>query len=60
MTKTHILIIIGIISRIVGAVVNEARECTSSGAYTTAVLASRKLFMHFAVEREAEENKSFA
>jgi len=43
-----------------GAEVNKARECTSAGAYTTTVLAFRKLIMHIAVERGAEENKNVA
>lgn len=38
----------------------EARNCTSLGAYTAAVLALRKLLMHIAVEKGADEGKSFA
>ena len=42
------------------ALYNEARKCTSAGAFTATVLACRKLLMHIAVEKGAEENKSFA
>lgn len=37
----------------------EARKCTGSGAYTAAVLACRKLLMHIAVSKGAEEGKQF-
>ncbi|MBN2910759.1 hypothetical protein JQC72_14760 [Polycladomyces sp. WAk] len=40
-------------------VYNEARDCTSVGAYTAAVMLCRKLLMHIAVEQGAEEGKSF-
>lgn len=44
----------------VEAVYNEARRCMSVSAYTTAVMACRKLLMHIAVEKGAEStNKSF-
>jgi hypothetical protein len=38
---------------------NEARKCTSAGAYTAAVLACRKLLMHTAVDKGADPGKSF-
>jgi len=38
---------------------DEARSCTSASAYTPAVLATRKLLMHIAVERGAKEGESF-
>lgn len=38
---------------------DEARACTTLGAYTAAVLACRKILMHIAVERGAEEGLSF-
>lgn len=37
----------------------EIRDCTGIGAYTSAVLACRKLLMHIAVEQGAEKGKSF-
>lgn len=43
----------------VAAVYDEARRCMSVSAYTTAVMACRKLLMHVAVEKGAEPNKSF-
>ena len=43
----------------VNALYEEARTCTSAGAYTSAVLACRKLLMHIAVLQGAEEGKSF-
>ena len=38
---------------------NEARKCTSIGAYTSAVLACRKILMHVAVQKGAKEGKNF-
>ena len=38
---------------------DEARRCTSNSSYTAAVMVCRKLLMHIAVEKGAEENKSF-
>lgn len=38
---------------------DEARKCSSSGAYTAAVLTCRKILMHVAVEKGAASNKSF-
>ncbi len=37
----------------------EARSCMAGGAPTAAALCCRKLLMHIAVERKAEEGKSF-
>lgn len=41
------------------ALYDEARQCTSVGAYTSAVLTCRKILMHIAVEKGAEEGKRF-
>jgi hypothetical protein len=38
---------------------DDARICTSSGAYTSAVLTCRKILMHVAVEKGAPPNKGF-
>ncbi len=38
----------------------EIRKATSAQAYTSAVLSCRKILMHIAVEKGAEENKAFA
>lgn len=38
---------------------DEARSCTGAGAYTAAVLSCRKLLMHVAVSKGADEGKSF-
>ncbi len=38
---------------------DEARRCTSAGAYTAAVLACRKLLMHIGVAQGAAEGLSF-
>lgn len=37
----------------------EARRCTSAGAYTATVMLCRKMLMHLAVEKKAEVGKSF-
>jgi hypothetical protein len=37
----------------------EARHCTQVEAYTSCVLSCRKILMHVAVEKGADENKSF-
>ena len=39
---------------------DEARRCTSSSAYTAAVMLCRKILMHLAVEQGAEKDKNFA
>ena len=44
----------------VEALYNEARACVTVSAFTPAVLACRKLLMHIAVEKGAEEGKQFA
>lgn len=38
---------------------DEARRCMQVNAFTSSVMACRKLLMHIAVERGADENKSF-
>lgn len=38
---------------------NEARKCTGENAYTAAVLCCRKLLMHIAVSKGANEGKNF-
>lgn len=38
---------------------DEARSCTSSNAFTSAVLSCRKLLMHIAVSKGADENLKF-
>jgi len=38
---------------------DEARLCTSAGAYTAAILTCRKILMHVAVEKGAPSNKGF-
>jgi hypothetical protein len=38
---------------------DEARRCTGSGSHTAAVLCCRKLLMHIAVSKGAEEGKNF-
>lgn len=43
----------------VSAIYGEVRRCIQYTAYTSAVLAMRKLLMHIAVEQGAEEGKSF-
>jgi hypothetical protein len=44
----------------VEALYEEARVCTSAGAYTAAVLALRKLLMNIAVSKAAPANQSYA
>jgi len=43
----------------VEALYDEARRAAGAGAYTAAVLAARKILMHVAVEKKADQNKSF-
>jgi hypothetical protein len=45
--------------RVVG-LYNEARDCYAAGAYTSSVLAARKLLMNIAVEQGAPEGGTFA
>ncbi len=47
------------IAQEVDGLYNEARKCTSAGAYTAAVLACRKLLMHTAVDKGSDPGKSF-
>ena len=44
---------------LVGKLYNEARIASAAGAHTAAVLATRKLLMHIAVDQKAPTNKSF-
>ena len=41
------------------SIYNEIRKCTGINAYTSAVLSSRKLLMHIAVEKGASIGKNF-
>jgi hypothetical protein len=43
----------------VSSLYNEARDCYSKNAFTATVLSCRKLLMHIAVSKGAEEGKSF-
>jgi hypothetical protein len=43
----------------VAALYNHARACVTVNAFTAAVLTCRKLLMHLAVEKGADEGKSF-
>ena len=38
---------------------DEARKCLSVSSYTSAVMSCRKLLMHIAVEKGADENQKF-
>lgn len=49
----------GISDKGVNTLYQEARECTSAGAYTGAVMVCRKILMNLAVQHSAEENESF-
>lgn len=49
----------GIDDVIVADLYKEARDCTGSGAYTASVLCCRKILMHIAVDKGAEEGKRF-
>jgi len=49
----------GIDEQSVLALYNEARDCTGMGANTAAVLGCRKILMHVAVSKGAEEGGSF-
>lgn len=44
----------------VEALYNQARDCTSVGAYTAATLLCRKVLMNLAVQHDAEEGISFS
>lgn len=43
----------------VAALYDEARRCTAGSSYTAAVLATRKLLMHIAVNLGAKEGQNF-
>jgi hypothetical protein len=43
----------------VGKLYDEARDCTAAGAPTAAVLLARKILMHVAVEKGADEGETF-
>jgi hypothetical protein len=43
----------------INSIYKEARACTSVGAFSSAVLACRKLLMHIAVDKGAPEEKRF-
>lgn len=43
----------------INSIYEEARACTGVGAFTSAVLACRKLLMHIAVDKGAPEEKHF-
>jgi hypothetical protein len=47
------------VPQIIAQLYNEARKCITVGAYTSAVLACRKILMNVAVQEGAEEDKSF-
>ena len=49
----------GITDKGVQALYDEARDCTTLGAYTAAVLICRKILMNIAVHHGAEEGKKF-
>ena len=49
----------GITNEGVKTLYNQARDCTSLGAYTAAALLCRKILMNLAVEHGADEGKSF-
>ena len=48
-----------ITDKTVNDIYEEARRCTSASAYTAAVLCCRKLLMHIAVDKGADENDTF-
>ncbi len=49
----------GIDNKEVQTLYNEARDCTSVGAYTGAILLCRKILMNIAVQHKAVEGKTF-
>ena len=49
----------GITDTGVAGLYNEIRNCTGVGAYTSAVMSCRKILMHVAVEKGADQNLSF-
>lgn len=51
--------IAGISSEDIARLYNEARDCTSVGAFNATVMICRKILMNLAVQHSAEENKNF-
>ncbi len=51
--------VVGIDNDGVQTLYNQARDCTSLGAYTATALLCRKILMNLAVQHGAEEGKSF-
>jgi hypothetical protein len=49
----------GITSTDIATLYNEARDCTSAGAFNATVMICRKILMNLAVQHGAEENKNF-
>jgi hypothetical protein len=49
----------GITDKGISALYNQARDCTSLGAYTASALLCRKILMNLAVQHGAVEGKSF-
>jgi hypothetical protein len=49
----------GITDQGVQSLYNEARDCTSTGAYTAAVMVCRKILMNFAVAQKANPGDTF-
>jgi len=49
----------GISSKDIATLYNEARDCTSAGAFNATVMICRKILMNLAVQHGAEENKNF-
>jgi DNA-directed RNA polymerase subunit RPC12/RpoP len=50
----------GISDKGVESLYNEARDCTSVGAYTASVMVCRKILMNFAVAQKAKPGETFA
>lgn len=51
--------IAGISAKEIERLYNEARDCTSAGAFNGTVMICRKILMNLAVQHGAEENKNF-
>ncbi len=50
---------VGNLPRQIESLYTEARNCSSAGAYTAAVLACRKILMHIAVDQGSEKGLAF-
>jgi hypothetical protein len=50
---------VGFVPANIESLYDEARTCTSAGAYTAAVLGLQKLLMHIAASQDAPEGLSF-